>query len=107
MLVFKIILTSFFVFVGGAKLFRAKPLKDQFIEFGLPGTPILIIGALEVIGGVALLFPSVTVYAAIGLLFLLMGAIANHIKVKHPVKSMGPTIVASTALVILVAIHIF
>ena len=101
MLVFKIILTVFFVFVGGAKLFRAKPLNDQFIEFGLPGAPILIVGFLEVAGGIALLFPATTLYAAIGLFLLVLGAIGNHIKVKHPFKSMMPAIVASTALVIL------
>ena len=91
----------FFVFVGSAKLFRAKPLNDQFIEFGLPGYPILVVGGLEVLGGILLLFPNLTIFSAIGLIILLIGALANHIKFKHPFKSMLPAIISGIALIIL------
>jgi hypothetical protein len=37
MVIFRIILIAAFVFVGGAKLAQAKPLKEQFKEFGLSG----------------------------------------------------------------------
>ncbi|NOQ71494.1 MAG: DoxX family membrane protein [Crocinitomix sp.] len=106
MLVFKIIMAVAFVFVGGAKLLRAKPLKDQFEEFGLHKHLILLVGGLEVLGGVGILFPMLTVYAAAGLLFLLFGAVANHAKVKHPAKAFLPAIVLGIGLIVLITLSL-
>ena len=104
MLGLKIGLAIAFVIVGGAKLFRAKPLNDQFIEFGLPSYFILLVGVLEVAGGIGILFPFLSLYAAIGLVFILSGAIANHAKAKHPFKSFGPAIVLGSGLIVLITL---
>ncbi|MFT5823062.1 MAG: putative oxidoreductase [Crocinitomix sp.] len=106
MFVFKIVMAVAFIFVGGAKLLRAKPLKDQFEEFGLHKHLILLVGALEVLGGIGLLFPLLTVYAAVGLLFLLIGAVSNHAKVKHPAKAFSPAIVLGIGLIVLIVLTV-
>ena len=107
MLGLKIGLAIAFIIVGGAKLFRAKPLDDQFKEFGLPGYFILIIGALEVAGAIGIMIPSLSLLAAIGLVLILVGAITNHIKAKHPMKSFGPAIVLGSGLIVLITLLIF
>ncbi len=97
MVIFRIILTIAFVFVGGAKLVQAKPLKDQFSEFGLPGFFLLLVGAFEVLGGIGLQFPALTASAAAGLLILVVLAMYNHYKVKHPLQSYIPALVLGSA----------
>ena len=106
MIVLKIFLTAAFLFVGGAKLFKAKPLKDQFEEFGLPGNYILLIGGLEVLGAIGIQIPMLSLFAAIGLQGLLFGAIANHYKTKHPLMSYAPAIVLSIGLIVFIGLTV-
>ena len=79
--------------MGGAKIFRAKPLKDQFHEFGLTTKHLVLVGVVEVLGGIAIQIPLLSTYAAIGLLLTLFGAMYNHWKVKHPINAYVPAIV--------------
>ena len=104
MLGLKIGLSIAFIIVGGAKLFRVKPLNDQFIEFGLPNYFILLVGILEVVGAIGIMIPFLSLYASIGLVLLLLGAISNHIKVKHPLKSFSPAIVLGSGLITLITL---
>ncbi|MGB1000141.1 MAG: DoxX family protein [Flavobacteriales bacterium] len=88
--ILKYILTIAFTLAGGAKVFRAKPMVEQFKEFGLPSFAVSLVGALEVLGAIGLWFPRFTGFMAIGLLLLMIGAIINHLKAKHPFKKNIP-----------------
>jgi len=102
MFVFTITLSIVFALAGIVKVFRAKPMVDQFKEFGLPTFAVQIVGTLEVAGAVGLLMPSFKVYAAIGLFILMIGAVFNHIKVKHPIKTILPAFVLGLASIVLI-----
>lgn len=91
--ILKYILTIAFALAGGAKVFRAKPMVEQFKEFGLPNFAVVIVGALEVLGAVGLWLPVVADFAPIGLFLLMIGAIANHLKVKHAFKMYAPALI--------------
>ena len=86
-------LTFCFVLAGGAKLFGAKPLKKQFEEFGLPHWAMRAVGVLEVSGAAGLQVPSLAFWASVGLAALMTGAVANHLKVQHPLAQSAPAIV--------------
>jgi uncharacterized membrane protein len=87
------ILSALFLFAGGAKLVGAKPLADQFKEFGLPLSMMRVVGILELAGAVGLQLPALTLWVAVGLGLLMLGAVANHLKVKHPLSKMAPSLV--------------
>ncbi|MGB0891956.1 MAG: DoxX family protein [Flavobacteriaceae bacterium] len=93
MFVLKIVLAVAFLLAGGFKVFRAKPMVDQFKEFGLPNFGVQLVGALEVLGAIGLFIPSLSLYATIGLILLMIGAVFNHLKTKHPFKTFAPALV--------------
>jgi len=89
----KIILSGIFVIAGIAKLFRAKPLHDQFIEFGLDKHFILFVGALEIFGAIGLQVSTIDLWVGLGLSVLMIGAIYQHIKVRHRLDKSAPAII--------------
>jgi hypothetical protein len=93
LLILKGLLTAAFLMAGGAKLAGAKPLADQFREFGLPLGLMRVIGVLEVAGAIGLWVKPFPVWAAAGLAGLMVGAVANHLKVQHPLLKAAPSIV--------------
>ena len=99
--VLKIALAVAFALAGSVKVFKAKPMVSQFKEFGLPEFMVVIVGALEVIGAVGLLIPSLARYASIGLVVLMVGAVVNHVKVKHPIKVVAPAAILGAASLVL------
>ena len=104
MFTLKIVLAVAFVLAGGFKVFRAKPMVDQFKEFGLPNFAVQLVGALEVLGAIGLFVPSLSLYATIGLILLMVGAVFNHLKTKHPFKTFAPALflgIASSVLLYL------
>jgi putative oxidoreductase len=101
--VLKYFLSIAFVLAGGAKIFRAKPMVDQFKEFGLPNFGVVAVGILEVIGAIGLWLPNLSMYAAIGLFLLMIGAVANHLKVEHPFKQFAPALILG----LISAVYIF
>jgi hypothetical protein len=100
LLALKGILTAAFLVAGGAKLAGAKPLADQFREFGLSLGLMRIIGVLEVAGAVGLWVKPFPVWAAVGLAALMIGAIVNHLKAKHPFAKSAPSLVLLVLLAI-------
>jgi len=96
-----IIITLFF-FAGTAKLFRAKPLKKQFVEFGFSSHLILIVGLLEIVGSICLLVPVLSIYAHSLLIILMLGAIFQHIQINHSIGKIAP----SAILLILLTINL-
>ncbi len=77
----------------------ASDMKQEFISYGLPASFVWVVGFLKVSFATMLLvgiFP-IMIYlvfpAACGMGFLMLGAIAMHLKVKDPiVKSLPATI---------------
>ena len=97
-------LTSILIFIaGGAKLLGAKPLADQFQEFGLPRYIMTLVGALEIAIAVAIQIKPLTFTAASGLVLLMAGAITNHVKIRHPLDKSAPAVVV-LILAIIIAI---
>ena len=84
-------LSAVFFVAGMAKLLRAAPLKAQFREFGLSTSVMSLVGAAEVAGAFGLQIDRLRIPAALGLALLMAGAVANHLKVKHPVGKLLPS----------------
>lgn len=105
-LILKIIVSVAFIVAGIAKLAGAKPLRDQFEEFGLPGGAMLLVGILELAGGVGLFIPALTTWATIGLIGLMLGALANHLKVRHPFSKYVPALMLLILSCVLLAFEI-
>ena len=104
MTAFAIILGAFYFIVGAAKLAGAKPMAEQFDEFGLGLKGMRAVGAAEVAAAIGLQIDRLDVFAASGMVAMTIGAIYNHRRVGHAPKSMGPAAVvlmASAAFVVL------
>jgi len=104
MTVFAIILGVFYFIVGAAKLAGAKPLAQQFDEFGLGQNAMRAVGAAEVAAAVGVQIDRLDVFAAGGMVLMMGGALFHHGRVKHPTKSMAPAfivLVASAVFVVL------
>ncbi|TAJ14449.1 hypothetical protein DMA11_05410 [Marinilabiliaceae bacterium JC017] len=71
-------------------LFIAQPLQEQFDKFVLPNLFILIVGTLEIMGIVGTQISLLNLWASLELVFLVIGAIHKHIKVKHPINKSAP-----------------
>jgi uncharacterized membrane protein YphA (DoxX/SURF4 family) len=73
-------LTLVFLASGGVKLLPRSPAEDAFTEWGFPAWFRYFVGACEVAGGVGLLIPRLAPLAAVGLVLLMGGAAATHLK---------------------------
>ncbi|MGB1253188.1 MAG: DoxX family protein, partial [Candidatus Promineifilaceae bacterium] len=63
MLVLKIIIAIGFLLAGSAKLLSAKPIVEQFEEFGLAPWMMYAVGTLEVAGVIGLFIEPLTFWA--------------------------------------------
>ena len=93
MTIFAIVLGVFYFIVGAAKLAGAKPLAEQFDEFGLGQNVMRAVGAAEVAAAVGLQIDRVDVLAAGGMILMMLGALFNPRSVNHPPTAMGPALV--------------
>lgn len=93
LLVLKLAGAAAFLLAGGAKLAGAKPLADQFEEFGLSTRMMRLVGSLEVAGAIGLLLGPLAFWSALGLACLMLGAVANHLKARHPLAKSAPAVV--------------
>ena len=75
---------------------ESKTLKEEFEAYGYPPYFFYLIGILKLTFSSLLLFglkfPELTLYGASGMVVLMLGAIASHIKVSDPVKKSIPAI---------------
>jgi len=85
----------------------ASDMKQEFLSYGLPSSFVWLIGFLKVSFATMMIvgiFPTLVYLvfpAACGMAFLMLGAIAMHLKVKDPiVKSMPATIFFALSLLI-------
>lgn len=75
-----VLLAAMFVMSGGMKLINPAQASGMFVNYGYPAWFALVIGAVEVIGGVLLLVPRVAFYAAGALAVVMAGAAFTHLK---------------------------
>ncbi|GAA1027342.1 MULTISPECIES: DoxX family protein [Amycolatopsis] len=97
-LILSIVLAALFVAGGAAKLIGIPAMRADAERFGLSYPGFRLIGLLECAGGTGLLTGSLwkplPAFAAVGLLLLLAGAVAYHVRAKDPVpKTAGPVVV--------------
>jgi len=77
--VVQILLAIFFVLAASGKLMSRPQWIEMFRNWGFPDKFYLVVGGLEVLGAVGLLIPRLTEYAAVGLIVLMIGAVATHL----------------------------
>ena len=73
------LLAALYVFAGLPKLIGAAEAVEGFTRFGYPGWFRVLIGFIEVTGGIALLVPRFAFYAAGALGVVMIGAIYTAI----------------------------
>jgi putative oxidoreductase len=66
------------VLVGAGK-FGNPDWVRRFAQWGYPAGFYMVVGALEVVGGLFILVPRVTSYGALLIVVLMLGAIATHL----------------------------
>lgn len=98
--ILQLLLTVAFLGAGGVKLAGAEDIVAQFQEFGLPLEAMYAVGGLEVAGALGLWIRPLRVFAALGLIGLMIGAVGSHVMVGHPADQIIP----SAALLVLLAI---
>jgi uncharacterized membrane protein YphA (DoxX/SURF4 family) len=85
----------------------AKNMKEEFAAYGLPWWFIYVVGGLKILLALSLLagfwLPEIVRPAAIGMVILMLGAVAMHLKVGDPLRKAAPAS-AVLALSLLVAI---
>lgn len=76
---------------------KAKTLREEFELYGLPLWFMYFVGALKVTTAIGLLLgiwmPVLVPFAAGGLIILMLGAIAMHIKVRDKVETYHPALI--------------
>lgn len=86
----------------------AKNLKEEFQTYGLPDFVYYIVGFLKITSALILLagfwMPSLNLYAASIVAFLMFGALSMHIKAKDPFKKSIPALAMLIMSLILVYI---
>jgi putative oxidoreductase len=76
------LLVVLFAFQGGSKVFALDHEVKAFTErWGYPLWFMYVIGTLELMGLVGLMLPAFRPFAALGLIGLMVGAAATHIRV--------------------------
>lgn len=86
--IIQILLALLFLFAGGTKLVMPIAEMTKQMPIAIPGLLLRFIGVCEVLGGLGLVLPgllrikpSLTPVAAIGLVIIMLGAIAFSLKV--------------------------
>jgi uncharacterized membrane protein YphA (DoxX/SURF4 family) len=102
-------LAAIFVAFGTAKLLALPSMQTRAAHVGFTVDAYRGIGALEVAGAIGLLVgaavPLLRALAALGLLLLLMGAVATHLRVKDGIREAVPALVLGVLLAILLALE--
>jgi putative oxidoreductase len=76
---FSLFLTVVFVNAGWPKFSATSGWGRAFAHWGFPNWFRVLVGVIEVAGGLLLLIPSTAIYAAIALAAIMLGAMGTHI----------------------------
>jgi uncharacterized membrane protein YphA (DoxX/SURF4 family) len=74
----QVVVGLMFVLIGVMK-FQDPTWARSFARWGYPDGFYIVVGVLEAVGGMALLVPRVTTYAAVLLMIVMAGAVATHL----------------------------
>jgi putative oxidoreductase len=81
--ILRILMAALFLFASYMKLSGNPMMVDEFNTIGLGQWFRYLTGLLELVGGIAILVPSVSVFAAIVLLAVDVGAFITQVAVLH------------------------
>src|SRR5262249_54118791 len=97
-----IVLAAAFVLVGTSKLTGLSAVRwsERFAHWGFPARASLLVGVLEVLGGVGLLVARSRRAAAAALASLMVGAAATHLVNGEPFRVIPPLVLGSLAFVV-------
>lgn len=103
-IVFAVLLGVSFAGGGAAKLAGAAVMRADAERFGFSYRAFQVVGASELCGGAGLVaglwFSSLAVAAATGLVALMVGAVACHLRAKDPVAKVLPAVVVGLLVVV-------
>jgi putative oxidoreductase len=91
--ILSILLAIMFVGVGTQKLLGAQSFVDGFAQFGFPQWFRIVVGAVEVIGGVLLLIPRLSWLGASAIAVVMIGATYTHLAIAPETASSAPVTV--------------
>jgi putative oxidoreductase len=74
-----VMLALLFIMQGIMKLVPDSPWSQRFTGWGYPGGSHVVVGAIELLAAIALLFPRSAAYAASTLALVMLGAAATHL----------------------------
>jgi uncharacterized membrane protein YphA (DoxX/SURF4 family) len=74
------LLAALFVLAGSMKFANAEQAGERFAGYGYPDWFRVLIGAVEIGAGLALLIPRTTFYAAAALGVVMAGAVFTHLR---------------------------
>ena len=103
-LILTVALAFFFIVPNGlGKLFGVMGIDAAAMadRFGYSTTFIMLIGALELLGGIGLLISRVRKWAAMGLLGLMVGALITHLRIGETTEVLMPIFTAVALLLVL------
>ncbi|MBC7397734.1 MAG: DoxX family protein [Bdellovibrionales bacterium] len=73
---------------------NARSLKEEFAVYSLPNWSLWVVGGLKIAAAFAFLagiwLPGLALPAAVVVFFLMVGAVAMHLKVSDPIKKAAP-----------------
>src|SRR5579884_2578017 len=107
-IIIQVVLGLLFVSIGSMTVAGRKMFVDNFRQFGYPQWFRVVIGTLEILGGLGLLvgiwLPALAVLASAGLMLLMLGAASTHVRVKEPLqKILLPLVLGALAIVVAVS----
>jgi len=77
--VIQILVAAEFLLISSQKLAGSEEVVANFKRWEMPDDFYLVIGVLEVLGAIGLLIPRTAGMAALGLMFIMVGAIYTHL----------------------------
>ena len=107
-IIVQVVLGLLFVSIGSMTVAGRKMFVDNFRHFGYPQWFRVVIGSLEVLGGLGLLIgiwlPWLAALASAGLTLVMLGAILTHVRIREPLqKIVLPIVVGALAIVVAVS----
>jgi uncharacterized membrane protein YphA (DoxX/SURF4 family) len=94
------LLVVWMLYVGGGKALWMAPFSERMPAMHYGEAPTRLIGLLEVVGALALLFPRLRAPALLGLMLLMAGAIGSHWAAGHPFAGGAAATISFVVLVI-------
>jgi uncharacterized membrane protein YphA (DoxX/SURF4 family) len=94
------LLAALFVLSGSMKFVNAEEAEKLFAKSGYPDWFRVLIGVIEIGGGLALLIPRTTFYAAAALAVVMAGAVFTHLRQGEIPQSAVPFVLLLVLVVI-------